>query len=102
MIVGRDVSKLDESGVSKAAIESLAENFSDGVIAPTFWYAIGGLPGLLFYKAVNTADSMIGHRNERFEHFGKPAAKLNNQLAIWNDAHYGFPSRNYATNSMNA
>ena len=80
MIVGRDVSKLDESGVSKAAIESLAENFSDGVIAPTFWYAIGGLPGLLFYKAVNTADSMIGHRNERFEYFGKPAAKLDDWM----------------------
>ena len=80
MIVGRDVSKLDESGVSKAAIESLAENFSDGVIAPAFWYAIGGLPGLLFYKAVNTADSMIGHRNERFEHFGKPAAKLDDWM----------------------
>ncbi|MEP1207329.1 MAG: adenosylcobinamide-phosphate synthase CbiB [Rhizobiaceae bacterium] len=80
MIVGRDVSKLDESGVSKAAIESLAENFSDGVIAPALWYAIAGLPGLLFYKAVNTADSMIGHRTERFEYFGKPAARLDDWL----------------------
>lgn len=80
MIVGRDVSKLDESGVSKAAIESLAENFSDGVIAPALWYAIAGLPGLLFYKAVNTADSMIGHRNENYEYFGKPAARLDDWL----------------------
>ena len=80
MIVGRDVSKLDESGVCKAAIESLAENFSDGVIAPALWYAIAGLPGLLFYKAVNTADSMIGHHTERFEYFGKPAAKVDDWL----------------------
>jgi adenosylcobinamide-phosphate synthase len=80
MIVGRDVSKLDESGVCKAAIESLAENFSDGVVAPVFWYLVAGLPGILFYKAVNTADSMIGHRNERFEYFGKPAAKLDDWM----------------------
>ncbi|MEP0944161.1 MAG: adenosylcobinamide-phosphate synthase CbiB [Rhizobiaceae bacterium] len=80
MIVGRDVSKLDESGVSKAAIESLAENFSDGIVAPVFWYAVAGLPGILFYKAVNTADSMIGHRNPRYEYFGKPAAKLDDWL----------------------
>ncbi len=75
-IVGRDVSALDESGVSKAAVESLAENFSDGVVAPVFWYALFGLPGILFYKAVNTADSMIGHRTSEYEHFGKPAAIL--------------------------
>ncbi|MGI9355015.1 MAG: adenosylcobinamide-phosphate synthase CbiB [Rhizobiaceae bacterium] len=80
MIVGRDVSQLDESGVSKAAIESLAENFSDGILAPAFWYAVGGLPWLIFYKAVNTADSMIGHRTERYEHFGKPAAKLDDLM----------------------
>lgn len=80
MIVGRDVSKLDESGISKAAIESLAENFSDGVVAPVLWYAVAGLPGILFYKCVNTADSMIGHHNERFEHFGKPAAKLDDWM----------------------
>ena len=80
MIVGRDVSKLDESGVSRAAIESLAENFSDGVVAPALWYAIAGLPGILFYKAVNTADSMIGHRNERYEHFGKAAAKVDDYM----------------------
>ncbi len=94
MIVGRDVSRLEESGVSKAAIESLAENFSDGVVAPVFWYAVLGLPGILFYKAVNTADSMIGHRNEKYEQFGKasaiiddwlnwPAARLSAGLAWW-------------------
>ena len=80
MIVGRDVSQLNESGVCKAAIESLAENFSDGVIAPVFWYAVLGLPGLLFYKAVNTADSMIGHRSQDYEYFGKPAAVLDDIL----------------------
>lgn len=80
MIVGRDVSKLDESGVCKAAIESLAENFSDGVVAPVFWYIVGGLPGILFYKAVNTADSMIGHRTPRHEYLGKPAAKLDDWM----------------------
>ncbi len=80
MIVGRDVSKLNESGISKAAIESLAENFSDGVVAPVLWYAVAGLPGILFYKAVNTADSMIGHHNDRFEYFGKPAARLDDWM----------------------
>ena len=80
MIVGRDVSKLDESGVCKAAIESLAENFSDGVVAPVFWYIMAGLPGILFFKVVNTADSMIGHRNQRYEYFGKPAAKLDDWM----------------------
>ncbi|MDD9909605.1 MAG: adenosylcobinamide-phosphate synthase CbiB [Ahrensia sp.] len=80
MIVGRDVSRLDQSGVAKAAIESLAENFSDGVTAPAFWYAIAGLPGLFFFKAVNTADSMIGHRNERYERFGKAAARLDDVM----------------------
>lgn len=80
LVVGRDVSALSESGVCKAAIESLAENFSDGVVAPVFWYAIGGLPGLIFYKAINTADSMIGHRTPRHEFFGKPAALLDDLL----------------------
>ena len=80
MIVGRDVLHLDVSGVCKAAIESLAENFSDGVVAPIFWYAVLGLPGILFYKAVNTADSMIGHRNEKYENFGKASAVLDDWL----------------------
>ena len=75
-IVGRDVAKLDEAGVARAAIESLAENFSDGVAAPAFWLALGGLPGGVCYKAINTADSMIGHRTQRHAAFGFAAAKL--------------------------
>jgi adenosylcobinamide-phosphate synthase len=81
-IVGRDVSVLDEPGVARAAIESLAENFSDGVVAPVFWYALLGLPGLLAYKAVNTADSMIGHRSPRYEAFGWAAARLDDLLNL--------------------
>ncbi|WP_158809263.1 adenosylcobinamide-phosphate synthase CbiB [Beijerinckia sp. L45] len=76
MIVGRDTQTLDEAGVARAAIESLAENFSDGIVAPALYLAIGGLPGGVLYKAVNTADSMIGHRTSRFEAFGFAAAKL--------------------------
>lgn len=75
-IVGRDPEALDQSGVSRAAIESLAENFSDGVVAPVFWAALLGLPGLLAYKALNTADSMIGHKTPRHQHFGWAAARL--------------------------
>ncbi|MEJ0092144.1 MAG: adenosylcobinamide-phosphate synthase CbiB [Methylocella sp.] len=75
-IVGRDVRTLDEAGVARAAIESLAENFSDGIVAPAFWLAFGGLPGGVLYKTINTADSMIGHRTERFEAFGFAAAKI--------------------------
>jgi adenosylcobinamide-phosphate synthase len=75
-IVGRDPSRLDESGIAKAALESLAENTSDGVVAPVFWFAIAGLPGIALYKTINTADSMIGHRSERHLHFGWAAAKL--------------------------
>jgi adenosylcobinamide-phosphate synthase len=75
MIVGRDPQTLDRSGVSRAAIESLAENFSDGVVAPAFWYALLGLPGLLAYKMLNTADSMIGHRSEKYLHFGRWSAR---------------------------
>ena len=73
-IVGRDPRRLDRAGVARAAIESCAENFSDGVVAPAFWAALFGLPGIIVYKAINTADSMIGHRNARYEHFGWPAA----------------------------
>lgn len=79
-IVGRDPETLDEGGVARAAIESAAENFSDGVVAPMFWFLIGGLPGIAIYKAVNTADSMIGHRNERFNEFGWAAARLDDVL----------------------
>lgn len=79
-IVGRDPETLDEAGVARAAIESAAENFSDGVLAPAFWFVIGGLPGIAIYKAVNTADSMIGHRSERFVEFGWAAARLDDVL----------------------
>ncbi|MCF6321703.1 MAG: adenosylcobinamide-phosphate synthase CbiB [Rhizobiaceae bacterium] len=82
MIVGRNPHTLDESGVSRAAIESLAENFSDGVVAPAFWYLVFGLPGLLVYKMINTADSMIGYKNERYLHFGRVAAQIDD-LANW-------------------
>jgi len=75
-IVGRDTAKLDAAGVARAAIESLAENFSDGVVAPTIFMVIAGLPGAALYKAINTADSMIGHRSERHQDFGKTAAQL--------------------------
>jgi adenosylcobinamide-phosphate synthase len=75
-IVGRDVSVLDEAGVARGAIESAAENLSDGVIAPVFWFALLGLPGILTYKAINTADSMIGYRTEKYEDFGRASAKL--------------------------
>ncbi len=76
MIVGRNPDSLDEAGVARAAIETTAENFSDGVVAPVFWFALLGLPGLVLYKAINTADSMIGHRSARHEAFGWAAARL--------------------------
>lgn len=75
MIVGRDVAKLDSAGVARAAIESLAESFCDGVVAPLFWLLVFGLPGLWGYKAINTADSLIGHREERWRAFGWAAAR---------------------------
>lgn len=75
-IVGRDTSELDEAEISRAAIESLAENSSDGVIAPLFWLCLLGLPGIVVYKAINTADSMVGHKSERFKEFGWASAKL--------------------------
>ena len=81
-IVGRDTAELDEAGVARAAIESLSENFSDGVVAPVFWIALAGLTGGALYKAVNTADSMIGHRNDRYEDFGKPAAQLDDLVNL--------------------
>lgn len=76
MIVGRDPSHLDEPGVGRAALESLAENTSDGIVAPVFWGAVLGLPGIAAYKAINTMDSMIGHRNDRYLLFGRVAARL--------------------------
>ncbi|WP_245895041.1 adenosylcobinamide-phosphate synthase CbiB [Devosia submarina] len=81
-IVGRDPQALDQAGVSRAAIETLAESTSDGVVAPWFWLVLLGLPGIALYKAINTADSMIGHMNERYRHYGWAAAKLDD-LVNW-------------------
>lgn len=81
-IVGRDPNMLDVSGVSRAAIESLAENASDGVVAPALWLALFGLPGIAAYKAINTADSMIGHRSERYRAFGWCAARLDDLVNL--------------------
>jgi len=82
MIVGRNPESLDEAGVARAGIESLAENFSDGVVAPLVWMALGGLPGAALYKAVNTADSMIGHKTERHLAFGWAAARLDDLVNL--------------------
>lgn len=79
-IVGRDPESLDAHGVARAGVESLAENFSDAVVAPCFWYAVFGLPGLFLYKAVNTLDSMIAHRNDRYLDFGRFAARLDTAM----------------------
>ncbi|MEQ1523831.1 MAG: adenosylcobinamide-phosphate synthase CbiB [Aestuariivirga sp.] len=103
-IVGRDPAALDESGVVKGALESLAENTSDGIVAPVLWYALLGLPGIVAYKAINTADSMIGHKSERYIYFGWAAARLDDLInlpasrltgllfaaaAAWNDKERG-------------
>jgi adenosylcobinamide-phosphate synthase len=82
MIVGRDPQSLDEAGVTRAAIESAAENFSDGVVAPALWFALLGLPGLVAYKVVNTADSMIGHMSDRHRAFGWAAARLDDLVNL--------------------
>ena len=81
-IVGRDTTALDAAGIARAAIESLAENFSDAVVAPVVWLAIAGLPGAAVYKAINTADSMIGHRTERYAAFGWAAARLDDLVNL--------------------
>ena len=81
-IVGRDTKSLDEAGVCRAAIESLAENFSDGVVAPLIWMVAAGLPGALAYKAINTADSMIGHRTERYKAFGWASARCDDLVNL--------------------
>jgi adenosylcobinamide-phosphate synthase len=82
MIVGRDPESLDEAGVARAAIESLSENFSDGIVAPAFWLGLGGLPGGALYKAINTADSMIGHKSPRHLAFGWAAARLDDLVNL--------------------
>jgi adenosylcobinamide-phosphate synthase len=81
-IVGRDPMRLDRHGVARAAIESLAENFSDGVVAPVFWYLLLGLPGLFAYKMANTLDSMLGHRSERYRAFGWAAARFDDLVNL--------------------
>lgn len=81
-IVGRDVAKLDQHGVARSAVESCAENFGDGVVAPVFWYVLFGVPGLLVYKTVNTLDSMIGHKTERFRAFGVTSARLDDLMNL--------------------
>jgi adenosylcobinamide-phosphate synthase len=110
MIVGRDPEQLDEAGVGRAAIESLAENFSDGIVAPLFWLAVAGLPGGIAYKAVNTADSMIGHKSDKYLAFGWASARFDDLVnlpasrlsALWLIAAAGFvaggsPQRAWAT-----
>lgn len=81
-IVGRDVDRLTEKGVASAALESLAESFNDGLVAPVFWFLVGGLPGLFAYKAINTADSMIGHMEERYRLFGWAAARTDDLMNL--------------------
>ena len=80
MIVGRDPEMLDENGVARATVETIAENYSDGVVAPIFWALLFGLPGILVYKAINTADSMIGHLSNRYRDFGEASARLDDVL----------------------
>ena len=89
MIVGRDPDLLDETGICRASIETLAENFSDGVVAPAFWFGVFGLPGLFIYKMINTADSMIAYRSEKYLHFGRMAAQIDD-LANWLPARLSF------------
>jgi adenosylcobinamide-phosphate synthase len=82
MIVGRDTAPLDAEGVAAAALESLAESFNDGVAAPAFWLLVGGLPGLFAYKSVNTADSLIGHKEPRWRMFGWAAARTDDLMNL--------------------
>lgn len=79
-IVSRDPASMDEHGIARAGLESLSENFADGVVAPVFWYAVAGLPGMLACKAINTADSMIGYRTDHYRAFGKAAARVDDAM----------------------
>ncbi len=81
-IVGRDTASLDEQGIAAAALESLAESFNDGVVAPVFWFCVAGLPGLFIYKAINTADSLVGHKEPRWRHFGWASARSDDVLNL--------------------
>ena len=80
MIVGRDTAKLDEKGIVRAAVETVAENTSDGIVAPIFYMAVFGLPGMLLYKTCNTLDSMVGYKNERYMYFGRVSARIDDVL----------------------
>ena len=82
MIIGRNPDLLDDAGIARASLESLAENTSDGIVAPVFWGVVFGLPGLVGYKAINTMDSMIAHRSARYEHFGMVAARLDDLVNL--------------------
>jgi len=82
MIVGRDTAALDQTGICRAAIESLAESFCDGVVAPLFWLLVAGLPGIWIMKAVNTADSLIGHKEAPYRHFGWAAARVDDLMNL--------------------
>jgi adenosylcobinamide-phosphate synthase len=82
MIIGRNPETLDDAAIARASLESLAENASDGIVAPVFWGLVFGLPGLVGYKAINTMDSMIGHRSERYENFGMVAARLDDLVNL--------------------
>ena len=82
MIVGRDTERLDEKGIARAAVETVAENTSDGIVAPMFYMAVFGLPGMLLYKACNTLDSMTGYRNERYMYFGRVSARFDDLLNL--------------------
>ncbi|MEW4466219.1 adenosylcobinamide-phosphate synthase CbiB [Parasphingorhabdus sp. JC815] len=80
MIVGRDTADLDDREIASAATESLAESFCDGIVAPAFWFLLAGLPGLFVYKAINTADSLIGHKDDRYRYFGWAAARVDDVM----------------------
>ncbi|KIN73975.1 adenosylcobinamide-phosphate synthase CbiB [Sulfitobacter guttiformis] len=82
MIVSRDTAAMDQSAIARSAIESAAENLSDGVIAPAFWFLVGGLPAMMVYKVVNTADSMIAYRTPKYEKFGKAAAYMDDAMNL--------------------
>jgi adenosylcobinamide-phosphate synthase len=82
LIVGRDTAELDAEGVAAAALESLAESFNDGVVAPAFWLLVGGLPGLFAYKSINTADSLVGHKEERWRMFGWAPARTDDLMNL--------------------
>jgi adenosylcobinamide-phosphate synthase len=99
MIVGRETAELDEAGVARAAVETVAENLVDGIMAPLFWAAVGGAPLALAYKMTNTLDSMVGYKNDRYRAFGKVAAKIDD-LANWLPARLSLPLISLAASAL--